>query len=201
MTDHATEPATASTVRAQAIGMLAGTGFGGIWAMTGLAGRHGGYASLLGLVALAVLAALVVAALDLWRIARHAGLPQAPADGRNRHTGRGFLLILVAEIVAMNLAAWVLYPRHMACLMPAIALIVGLHFVPLAALLRRRHLYIAAIAMSLAGLAGVAAIALGADAATVHALLGAACALALWTTCFLSWRSTKLRLASRAITA
>ncbi len=45
MTDHATEPATASTVRAQAIGMLAGTGFGGIWAMTGLAGRHGGYAA------------------------------------------------------------------------------------------------------------------------------------------------------------
>ena len=200
MTRSAIQPVTAQDVRRRATGMLAGAGFGGVWAMMGLAGRHGGCAAFLGAAALAILAGLLAAAVDLFRIARHAGLPLAAGGARHR-IRRGFLLVLAAEIVAMNLAAWALYPRHMDYLMPTIALIVGLHFLPLAALLRLPHLRIAAFAMSAAALAGIAALALDLGGGAAGALLDAACALALWTTCFASWRSLRLHPASRTVAA
>jgi len=201
MTRNTIQPVTAQDVRRRAIGMLGGASFGGVWAAwaaLGLPGRHDDCTAFFSVAALAILTGLVVATIGLLRIARHADLPQATGSGQRRHARRGYLLILVAEIVAMNIAAWALYPHHMNYLVPAIALVVGLHFFPLGALLRQPHLRIAALAMSAAALASIAALALGLDGATVDFLLDTSCALALWAACFVSWRSIRRQLAAFA---
>jgi hypothetical protein len=183
------------------MGIFASAGFGAFWAATALSACHGRLAVPGYLVAFAILAALVVAGGQLMRVARRGNLPDGADPGDRRRTRRRFLVIFVAEIAAMNVAAWWLVPQHMAYLIPAIALIVGVHFYPLASLFRAPHYRLTATAMTLASLAAVAAIALGCDGNACNALLGTLCALALWISGFVSWRSMRHRLARPAARA
>ncbi len=179
---------SASTLRSRAAGMFACAGFGSFWAMTALTNlpaslRGPGYA-ITGAASLALLAA----GIGLLRDARHAPPPDAAGAAARRRTARDFLLIFVAEIVAMNIAAQLLAGSHMAYLMPVIAIIVGIHFYPLAGLLRSPHYRITAGVMSLAGVLGIAAIAAGGNLAACQALVDFSCAVALWVSGLVSWR-------------
>jgi len=173
------------------MGIFASAGFGAFWAVTALSACRGGFIVAGYLFTLAMLAALVVAGGQLVRAARRDGLPENGDPNARRRMRHRFLAIFVAEVVAMNVVAWWLWPRHMASLVPAIALVVGLHFYPLASLLRAPHYRLTATAMTLAGVAGIAAIAMGCDGSTCNALVGAFCALVLWTSGFISWRSVQ----------
>jgi hypothetical protein len=102
-------------------------------------------------------------------------------------------LIFAAEIVAMNIAAYVLSGHHLEqYLIPAIAIIVGLHFYPLAHLFRAPRYHITASLMTLAGIGGGVFIARGFATALVIAGVGAICAITLWVTGLASWLSTRV---------
>jgi hypothetical protein len=181
------------------MGIFASAGFGAFWAAAALSACHGSFAVPGYLFAVAVLAALTIAGGQLMRTARRGNLPDDADPGDRRRVRHRFLAIFVAEIAAMNVAAWWLVPQHMAYLIPAVALIVGVHFYPLASLFRAPHYRLTATAMTLASLAAVAAIALGRDGNACNALLGTLCALALWTSGFVSWRSMQRRLDRPAV--
>jgi hypothetical protein len=101
---------------------------------------------------------------------------------------RKFVVILILEILALNVAAYLLIGHHMVqYLAPAVALVVGLHFLPLAKIFRVPHYYATATAMTLAGIVAAMAIATGSAAVTTDGILDLACAIALWGTGFVSW--------------
>lgn len=190
-------PLTTQALRSRALGIVLAASFGAFWATTGLNAWRGAFTLPGFVLTLLVLTASIVAAARLVRLARRSGLADAPAPDRRR-TRRRFLLIFIGEIVAMNIAAWWLVPQHVAYLMPVIAIIVGLHFYPLAPIFRAPHYRVTATVMSVAGALGVAAIALGANAAACNALACLTCALTLWASCFVSWRSVLHTLPSAA---
>lgn len=74
--------------------------------------------------------------------------------------------------------------------MPVIAIIVGLHFYPLASLFAAGRYPVTASVMTLAAIAGSALLASGGPADLINAAVELVCALTLWTTGFASWRST-----------
>ncbi len=101
-------------------------------------------------------------------------------------------MIFAAEVIAMNIAAWWLAGhQRQAFLMPVIAIIVGLHFHPLASLFAARRYHVTASVMALAGIAGCALLAGGGPANLINGAVELVCALTLWTTGFASWRSTR----------
>lgn len=181
-------PLTTQALRSRALGIIVAASFGAFWATTGLNAWRGTFTLPGFVVTMLVLIACIVAAVRLMRLARCSGLTDAPASDRRR-TRRRFLLIFIGEIVAMNIAAWWLVPQHIAYLMPVIAIIVGMHFFPLAPLFRAPHYRVTATVMSVAGALGVIAMVLGANGANCNALVCLTCALTLWASCFVSWRS------------
>ncbi|MBD8899712.1 hypothetical protein [Rhodanobacter sp. DHG33] len=186
---------TATALRSRAMGILAAASFGALWAAAGLSAYRGSFTTFGFLAAFLILGALFAAAVQLMRMARQPGLPVTPSIDRRRMRRR-FVVVFIAEIVAINIAAWWLSPQHTAYLMPVVAIIVGLHFCPLAPLFRAPHYYAVAAVMSLAGVIGIAAIALGSNGTACNALVDAICALALWGGCFVSWRSAHRALSS-----
>lgn len=123
-------------------------------------------------------------------IRRGRRLPRATGtrEAAPRGTRRKFVVILILEILALNVAAYLLIGHHMVqYLAPAVALVVGLHFLPLAKIFRVPHYYATATAMTLAGIVAAMAIATGSAAVTTDGILDLACAIALWGTGFVSW--------------
>jgi len=183
---------TRSALRGRGSGVAVCAAFGALWATWGISTwsaplRDAGYA-MGGLVA----GSLLWLALRMIGDARKlSSADDAPASQRRR-VGLLFTAIFAAEIVALNIVAWLLAKQNLlAYLMPAIAIIVGLHFYPLASLFRARHYRITATLMTLAGVAGTMAIASGWPAASTAAGVDIVCAITLWTTGFVSWRSTR----------
>jgi hypothetical protein len=72
-------------------------------------------------------------------------------------------------------------------LAPAVAVVVGLHFLPLAKIFRSPHFFATAIVMTLAGILSAAAMATGSSATTANGIADLACAITLWATGFASW--------------
>jgi hypothetical protein len=109
-------------------------------------------------------------------ILRSRGAPQTTRPG----TGRKFLLVVLLEVVAIFAAASLLPQAHRADLvLPAVALIVGLHFLPLAGLFRAPAYKPTAAAMCLAAAASLAV----RDPATRELWLCTAMAAILFLTC------------------
>lgn len=180
-----------AALRGRSMGVFACTGFGALWACSALALgptalHNAGY-----LVVALMTGSLLWAMLDMLRHSRQMTAASDPAPlARRRMTGR-FLGIFAAEIVLINIAAHVLNSQHaLQYLMPAIAIVVGLHFYLLAPLFRVPIYHVTATMMTLAGVAGVIALALQAPAGSVNAFVDALCAITLWATGFVSWRST-----------
>lgn len=71
-------------------------------------------------------------------------------------TSRLFGIVVGLEVLLSGLGAWFLSSRKKSELIPAwIALVVGVHFFPLGALLRYPMLYVLAAAMTIAAIGGV----------------------------------------------
>ncbi len=152
----------------QAIVFMAG--FAAAWWVAGIALGH----EPLGLAAIgpAISAVFILAA------AR--GLPKAELDaGERKRRGRTVAWIGAVEGAAIAVAIRLLPGLGLADLVfPAVAMIVGLHFVPLARLLPMRIYYLSAVLLVLVAVAG-----LFAPPADRPFVVGAAAAITLWLTC------------------
>lgn len=101
-----------------------------------------------------------------------------PADRRRRFlqiNGLQWLLILVTAQVCARAGAPVLIP-------PLVAIVVGLHFLPLAAVFEQPRLRVPAALLSAAGAAGVAVWLVDGPDRTVRLVVGVVSALSLWGT-------------------
>ncbi|MEP7044390.1 MAG: hypothetical protein ABI843_15100 [Dokdonella sp.] len=191
MTTNGSTRTTAWAMRSRGMGILVCAAFAAFWASSSrsewpTAFVAAGYA----IIAL-ITAALVIVGITLIRRGRQLPLTPNAARVRQRRSGGLFAALVAAEIVAMNVAAYVLAGHHLEqYLIPAIAIIVGLHFYPLARLFRAPFFYVTASLMTLAGIGGVAVIAGGLAVAPVVAAVDVICAITLWGTGLASWIST-----------
>lgn len=181
-------PPNAAALRGQGTGMLVAALFGALWAHAALTAEPALQVWPVQIVIIAVSVALILAGLATFlrgrRLAKTPGNPALP----QRRVWRKFLLVLFLEIVAMNLVVWQLGTHDlMTCLMPAIAIIVGLHFFPLARIFRAPHMQVTASVMTLAGIGAVLAMAWGAQPSLANAAVDVVCALALWLTAGITW--------------
>lgn len=167
-------------VRGFALGILFISAFGFVWALTGSSALPSGAAFVLAASAVVSLA-LVSAAFYLLRASR--SLPELPMGAMSEGTWRRFRIVGIAEGVAIFAAIFVLgrvgYPEWI----PAVvALIVGIHFFPLASIFRVRMYHatgvllcaVFALTAILAAIAGVEAV--------WFAVPGFGSALVLWMT-------------------
>ncbi|HEX5505916.1 MAG TPA: hypothetical protein VFW96_25080 [Thermomicrobiales bacterium] len=184
---HAVAP---PAIRGAVTGLLVLAGFGTAWALAGAIALRGWGAPAPALLAVAPGLALLGRALALRRAAARAPRDGAEVAARRR---RWFGLVTVVEFASIGAVVVVgRATRHAALIAPLVALIVGLHFLPLAALFRVRAYYatgaalclLAALALLLVPAAGT----LGGrpvDART--AVVGWGAALVLWGTGVGAW--------------
>ena len=138
-------------ITGMASGMFIMTLFGAAWFSWGLAATHISHVWLTTLLACSGLA-LLVAAISLFRLgrrtARQDGPPNPDQKRALRRMGRWYGIIFAAEFVAIWIAVNFLYHFHGdPYIAPVIALIVGIHFVPLARLFRFPGYYLVAAAI------------------------------------------------------
>jgi hypothetical protein len=132
---------TAQTAESRATGCLFFIGFGTVWTLMGLsATQHGSLVSygVAGLVSAALLGMVVM----LFRRAKE--LPHAAADSDYElRAKRMFAAVNIIQWVSIVTAVAILNLLHMPeYVVPAIAIIVGLHLFPLAGSFRHRQHYV-----------------------------------------------------------
>ncbi|MFH8436546.1 hypothetical protein ACH4A3_15160 [Streptomyces sp. NPDC018007] len=153
------------------VGFLALFGFGW-WLLATSA--FGGMARLVEAVAgCAVTVGLMLAARRV--LPASAGGP-FPADRRRRFNqvnGVQWLLIVAIAVVCSRAGAPVLVP-------PLVAMVVGLHFLPLAAVFEQPRLRVPAVLLVVAGSAGLAVWLMDGSASAVRLTVGLLAALTLW---------------------
>jgi hypothetical protein len=134
-----------SALRGRAIGTLVMTGFGVWWVFAAMSSING----LSSWTYVAV--AIIPAALTGFAIFRLCRLPNLPGNSslNAEKMGRNFRIVLIAEVLLIVLAI-VLLGRsgHPDLITASIALIVGLHFLPLAAIFRVPLYYTTGIVMT-----------------------------------------------------
>lgn len=179
---------TLGHARRKPLGLLVGTLFGAVWAVVATwqwpqPARVTAWAAI----------ALIVVVMAGWIFRHDVGAAiETPSPQQRRRTTRGFLLLLVGEIVAMNVAVMLFdHYQRPDWLMPAIAVIVGLHFLPMAPLLRVPVLRGMGSLMALWGVAAMVALALGVTSAPVLQAMELACAFTLWGSVFLRSRGVE----------
>jgi hypothetical protein len=193
MSEHATPAVTPSALRGHGVGIVVCAIFAALWANWArplLADMSASWIWITAFIVAAASGALLFAGASMILRSRH--LPRAAGGGAPRGMRRGFALVLIAEIVALNIAASLLIDHHMAqYLAPAIAAIVGLHFLPLAQIFRSPHFHATATVMTLSGIAAATAIAIGSPSMTANGTAELVCAATLWATGFASWLSMR----------
>ncbi|MEY9873895.1 hypothetical protein ABH931_003389 [Streptacidiphilus sp. MAP12-33] len=157
-----------------AVGVVFYAFFGLGWLLAGLGHFGGTVTGVAGLCGLLVAVALVLAARRL----------PAPVDRRlpaaqRRRFGQvnAVQWLLIAAIVAGCVLGGV-----PVLVMPLVAVVVGLHFIPLARVFAEPRMAATGAVLTALGLCGLAARAAGASAGTVFTLVGVGCALTLWVT-------------------
>lgn len=191
----------AGVLRGRGIGIIVAALFAAAWANWSrllLVRLPTPWPWLIAVAAIAISVMLVLAGIALVRHGRASAAADADDAGGARTTmRRRFLLVLAGEIIALNLVAFLLFrhglPQYLG---PAFAIIVGLHFFPLASTFGARHFHATAVVMTVAGVLAVLAIASGSRAVTAAGLAEIACAVTLWATAFVSWRRTRHALAT-----
>lgn len=132
---------TAEAVAGRATGVLFFTGFGALWLCIGL-GALGRLNLLNGIAVFIILAALAIPAIGLLRQARK--LPgETPDAERDRRIGRTFGWVNTIQGIAIFAAVvFFIVFKQPAYIVPAIAIIVGLHLFPLARLFQYHAHYV-----------------------------------------------------------
>lgn len=141
--------------------VLVGNGFGGLWLAWAIAALAGPDAPVWPAYALA----LGVFAVAVWRL--DGGSRAVTGGRRNRASPIVYLGIVVGEILALNLMVYELQAHGLlAYLRPAIGLIIGLHFFPLARLFGIPAMTLLGAVMVVAAIAAAGAMSIGLPPAT-----------------------------------
>lgn len=172
--------------------------FGTLWAVTGIMGLQGWghpYVSFA-----VVLAGIVLIAGGFSILFKARKLPEqssAEETGRGKRMGFWFNIVFIIQGVAIGITIAVCNAVNQTELIPfIIAIIVGLHFIPLAALFQIRLYYVVGGLLCLisliALLMGSVQVQLGEHAITVPlSLLGFGSAILLWATALYFWLSVR----------
>ena len=135
----------ASALRGRAIGTLVMTGFGIWWVFAAMSSISG--VALWIYIAVAIVPA-TLAGFAIFRLCRLRDLPGDPSPTAEK-MARNFRIVLIAEVLVIVLAIVALgRSGHPDFITVAIALIVGLHFLPLAAIFRVPLYYTTGIVMT-----------------------------------------------------
>ena len=176
-----------ATVRGYTSGALFMTFFGAFWASFTAFALGPWQRVLLFSIVGVVSIALVTAAIRLLRQARH--LPPSTSEearAQGKAQGRRFFLVFAIELGSIFLAASLLGSAGLeGFIPPVIALIVGLHFLPLAAVFKVRLYYLTGILISLVAAVALVALLVGMTLGGVFGwavVVGIATALILWAT-------------------
>src|SRR5262245_26225883 len=103
-----------------------------------------------------------------------------------------FVAVVVAEVVAAAVIAWILASLHLNSGIPAaIAIVVGVHFLPLAQVFEVWFYRTTALLFCVVGVATAIALIVGAPSSWGVLIPGWGCALALWWTCHLLVQQVK----------
>lgn len=189
---RAAQPASARNPQGSGVGAAICAGFAALWAVTGTRGWPAPFAEVIYAIAFLVTALLLAGCVQLVSRARHLPRRSDPAAARRR-TG-WFLLVVLLEIVAINVIVLTLAMHHLdAYQMPAIALVVGLHFFPLARVFAMPHYVLTGAVMTAASIGGIALLVIGSDARLCNTGVDFACAAILWTTAGLTLRLWRQR--------
>ena len=123
-----------------AVGVLNMALFGAVWTAAGTGGIDGTVGVVILILGWAIAAALCVGSVRLRRGAEGLPLSDSPqAQARQRHTLRRFNLVFGLEIFTIAVAVFLLIRLGLGSLIPSVvALIVGVHFFPLASLFEVR---------------------------------------------------------------
>jgi len=173
-------PLPADAIRGRAIGALVMIGFGALW-MISAANLRKRLDWSTWLVVLLFTGILCVGAGKQLQRAQH--MPTSPPSSAHTESDerirRQFRIVLAFEWIPIFAVVFVLARmRRPELILPAIALIVGLHFIPLAIIFRARLYYFTAIAIVLTTLAALALT--GPTLRQTTICVG--CGLALWLT-------------------
>ncbi|MGH8183554.1 MAG: hypothetical protein ACREPH_07840 [Rhodanobacteraceae bacterium] len=194
MNEHATPAITPSALCGRGTGLIVCAIFAALWANWArplLMGSPADWMWAAAAIVAVVSGALLLAGVSMIRRGRRLSQVTGTGDTAPRRMRSGFKLVLIAEIVALNIAAYFLISHHMAqYLAPAIAVVVGLHFLPLAKIFRAPHFFATAVVMTLAGVLAAVAMATGSPVVTANGIVDLVCAAALWGTGFATWRRT-----------
>ncbi|MFG2266475.1 hypothetical protein [Streptomyces sp. NPDC048720] len=151
--------------------------FGWCWLLAGL-GHFGGVTAVVAcLPGLVVAVALALPARGL-PSPSVGGVGQAPPSQRRRFARVNAVQWLLVAAVAAGCGAGGL-PE---LIMPLVAVVVGLHFLPLARVFAEVRLVVPGAVLTAVGIAGLVARAAGASPGAVFTLVGVGCALTLWST-------------------
>jgi len=181
MTDYNTLPTDVvpAALKGRAIGAVFMAGFGALWMIIGLKLLRRLHTGPL-LVVLAITAVLVLAAIKQFEYAKT--LPSsegAATSAQAAAIGHRFNMIFAAELIAIFVAVVVLNAlRRPTLILPVVAVIVGLHFFPLARLFAAPVFYSTATAMVLSVLFAFSM----RDVSRRQAAIGIGCGLILWIT-------------------
>jgi hypothetical protein len=174
--------------RGRGVGVLVGAVIGGVWAAYG-ASLSPPWNGFLLAVSVAFTAPLAAGGIAIIRRAR--AMP-AHSEGKaaNRAAWRWFWLNLTAEIVLLNLAALALNATgRPAYLIPAISVVVGLHFLPMARFFSvPSYLWTGGAMIAVAAAAAAAISGHFAEPSRVVGFEALANAAILWATAAWGWR-------------
>ncbi len=174
-------------VRGMAIGVILMTFFAAYWAYAGTLFLGGSAQPLVFVLTSLVTVACFISAFLLIRASSRLPAGTMPVTQQRRLWG-WFAFVFGLEIVLIALANIALpMLHHDTLVVPVIALIVGVHFLPLAALFQVPTYYVTGIAMALLGAIGLGALLLGigiggSDPYNWSRLVALGAALILWLT-------------------
>jgi hypothetical protein len=183
-----------SSARGYASGALIVSLFGALWALFTFPALGSAQRLLLLVLVVAVTAPLAVQAVRLLRRSGRLPSDSSPeARARGRTARRRYLAVVAGEFIVIFLAANVLGSAGLAPLIPpVIALVVGLHFLPLAAVFRVRLYYLTGALISIPAAVAAVALLMGVTLGNPFGwpvVVGVATAAVLWATAFVLLRT------------
>lgn len=180
-------------IRGTASGVLFMAFFGTLWASIGAGGLQGWGEPWVAVAVPLIGVVLFVGGVLLWRESRRLPDEVASAAGDDRHEGLWFGVIFGLEGASIAVASVVCNAvGRLDLFFPIMALIVGLHFFPLAWLFRQRAHYLAGALLCLVGFVTLVAVPVSATLGGRQILarslgVGFGCAAILWGTGLLFW--------------
>ena len=182
-----------AALRGHASGVFFMAFFGTLWGSIGVGGLAGWGAPWPTVAVILIGVALLGGGIALWRGAGRVRDAAVPEGGWDAAIGRKFGLVFGLEGVAILIASVVTNATdHFALFFPLMAIIVGVHFLPLASLFDVRFYYLTGALLCLVGFVGLFVVPVNATLGEREILarwlvVGGGCAVILWGTGLLLW--------------